>query len=71
MLLLAIGGVLTQDGNPVAYESRKLIKAKRSYIAPEKEMMEVVYCLKTWRHYFFGSRFTVKIDIVATSYFQN
>ncbi|XP_068666698.1 uncharacterized protein [Aristolochia californica] len=65
----AIGGVLEQDGHPVAYESRKLNEAERKYTVQEKEMMAVVHCLRTWRHYLLGSRFIVKTDNVATSYF--
>ena len=33
-------------------------------------MTAVVHCLRTWRHYLLGSRFVVKTDNVATSYFQ-
>ncbi|OMO92033.1 hypothetical protein CCACVL1_06931 [Corchorus capsularis] len=37
---------------------------------PLKEMTAVVHCLRTWRHYLLGSKFVVKMDNVATSYFQ-
>jgi len=30
----------------------------------------VVHYLRVWRHYLLGSRFVVKTDNVATSYFQ-
>jgi len=33
-------------------------------------MTAIVHCLRTWRHYLLGSRFVVKTDNVATSYFQ-
>ena len=36
----------------------------------EKEMMAIVHCLWTWRHYLRGSHFKVKTNNVATSYFQ-
>ena len=32
-------------------------------------MTAVVHCLRTWRHYLLGSKFIVKTDNVATSYF--
>ncbi|KAL3499013.1 hypothetical protein ACH5RR_041745 [Cinchona calisaya] len=67
----AIGGVLMQEGHPVAYESRKLSEAERRYTVQEKEMTAVVHCLRTWRHYILGSHFTVRTDNVATSYFQS
>ena len=34
-------------------------------------MTAIVHCLRTWRHYLLGSKFVVKIDNVATSYFQS
>ncbi|XP_057733997.1 uncharacterized protein LOC130949239 [Arachis stenosperma] len=66
----AIGGVLMQEGHPIAFESRKLNDTKRRYTIQEKEMTTVVHCLRTWRHYLLGSHFIVKTDNVATSYFQ-
>ncbi|KAL9252827.1 Retrovirus-related Pol polyprotein from transposon 17.6-like protein [Drosera capensis] len=65
----AIGGVLMQDGHPLAYESRKLNDTERRYTVQEKEMTAMVHCLRTWRHYLLGSKFVVKTDNVATSYF--
>jgi len=41
----AIGGVLMQEGHPVAYESRKLNDTERRYTVQEKEMTTVVHCL--------------------------
>ena len=67
----AIGGVLMQDGHPIAFESRKLNDAERRYTVQEKEMTAVVHCLRTWRHYLLGAAFVVKTDNVATSYFQS
>ena len=34
-------------------------------------MTAIVHCLRTWRHYLLGSKFVVKTDNVATSYFQS
>ena len=67
----AIGGVLMQDGHPIAFESRKLNDTERRYTVQEKEMTALVHCLCTWRHYLLGSRFVVKTNNVATSYFQS
>lgn len=66
----AIGGVLMQGGHPIAYESRKLNETERRYTVQEKEMTAVIHCLRTWRHYLLGSKFLVKTDNIATSYFQ-
>ena len=62
-----ICGVLTQDGHPIAYESRKLQDRERRYPMHEKEMTVVVHCLQVWRHYLLGKTFMVKMDNVATS----
>ena len=42
----ALGGVLVQEGHPIAYESRKLKEAEQRYSANEKEMTVVVHCLE-------------------------
>ncbi|CAN1260507.1 Transposon Ty3-I Gag-Pol polyprotein [Linum perenne] len=65
----AIGGVLMQEGHPIAFESRKLNDTERRYTVQEKEMIAVVHCLRVWRHYLLGAHFVVKTDNVATSYF--
>uniref|UniRef100_A0A803NAQ1 Reverse transcriptase RNase H-like domain-containing protein n=1 Tax=Chenopodium quinoa TaxID=63459 RepID=A0A803NAQ1_CHEQI len=67
----AIGGVLMQEGHPVAYESRKLNDTERRYPVHDKEMTAIIHCLRVWRHYLLGSRFTIYTNNVATSYFQN
>nr|XP_010315745.1 uncharacterized protein LOC101248530 [Solanum lycopersicum] len=67
----SIGGVLMQEGHPIAYESRKLNEAEQRYSAHEKEMTAVVHCLRTWRHYLLGAHFVVKTDNVVTTYFQS
>ncbi|GKV30882.1 hypothetical protein SLEP1_g39653 [Rubroshorea leprosula] len=67
---LAIGGVLMQDGHPIAFESRKLNDTERRYPVHDKEMTAIVHCLQVWRHYLLGSRFVIKTDNVAMSYFQ-
>nr|GEW28756.1 hypothetical protein [Tanacetum cinerariifolium] len=66
----AIGGVLMQDGHPIAFESRKLNETERKYTVQEKEITAVVHCLRIWRHYLLGLRFVIKTDNIAMSYFQ-
>jgi hypothetical protein len=43
----AIGGVIVQDGRPVAFESKKLSETERRWPTHEKEMWAVIHCLKT------------------------
>ncbi|GKU97925.1 hypothetical protein SLEP1_g10998 [Rubroshorea leprosula] len=67
---LAIGGVLMQDGHPIAFKSHKLNDTERRYLVHDKEMTAIVHCLRVWRHYLLGSRFVIKTDNVAMNYFQ-
>lgn len=60
-----------QDRHPIAFESRKLNETEWRYTVQKKEMTVIVHCLRTWRHYLLGSKFLVKTDNVATSYFQS
>ena len=66
----ALGGVLVQEGHPVAFESRKLNKAEQRYSTHEKEMTIVVHCLQQWRHYLLRSIFIVVTDNVASTFFK-
>ncbi|KAL0292961.1 UNVERIFIED_CONTAM: Retrovirus-related Pol polyprotein from transposon [Sesamum calycinum] len=47
----ALGGVLMQDGYPVAFEIRKLKDVERRYSVHEKELLAVVQSFRLWRHY--------------------
>ena len=66
---VALGGVLLQEGHPVAYESRKLGDVEQRYTAQEKEMLAVIHCLRVWRHYLLGAKFVVKTDNTGVSHF--
>ena len=66
----ALGGVLVQEGHPVAFESRKLKGAEQRYPTHEKEMTALVHCLQQWRHYLLGGIFTVVTDNVANTFFK-
>jgi hypothetical protein len=63
-------GVLLQEGQPVAFESRKLNDAKLNYQTTEKEMLAVVHALRVWWCYLEGAKFTVYTDHVSNTYFQ-
>jgi hypothetical protein len=62
---LGLGGVLLQEGHPVAFESRKLNSAELNYQTIEKEILAVVHALRVWRCYLEGAEFTVYIDHVS------
>jgi hypothetical protein len=57
-----VGGVLTQEGRPIAFESRKLNPAEEHYSPPELEMLAVVHCCKVWRCYIEGRDVHVHTD---------
>ena len=47
--------ILQQNGRPIAYESRKLLLAKRNYTTTEQELLAKVHALRTWRCYLEGA----------------
>ena len=62
----AEGGIVSQcddDGvlHPCAFYSRKFTPAELNYEIYDKEMLAIVDCLTTWRHYFEGSPHQLKI----------
>jgi hypothetical protein len=65
----AIGGVIVQDGKPVAFESKKLSETERRWPTHEKEMWAVIHCFKTWGHYIGSKDVVVWTDNVTLKYF--
>jgi len=49
-----IGGVLTQNGNFICYESRNLKEKERNYVVNDLELETIVHTLKMWKHYLMG-----------------
>ena len=49
-----LGAVISQEGKPVAFLSRKLNCAQQNYITTEKEFLSIVECLKEFRNILFG-----------------
>jgi hypothetical protein len=70
----SIGGVLLQlhDGHfqPVAYASRKMIKAELNYITTEQEILAIVYCFRKWRCYLDGTKVIVHTDHEPLTWLQ-
>ena len=58
----ALGGVLLQDGQPLAYTSRALTSTEVNYTQIEKEMLAVVHCCKKFHYCIFGHQTRVKSD---------
>ncbi|GKA06502.1 putative nucleotidyltransferase, ribonuclease H [Tanacetum coccineum] len=59
---VAIGGVLSQCGRPVAYFSEKLTGPKSRYTTYDLEFYVVVQAVKHWRHYLFHKEFVLFTD---------
>jgi len=58
----AIGGVLEQDGHPIAYEYHRLSSAEEKYSQYEKEFLAALVCLRKWKHYIEGRQFRLHTD---------
>jgi hypothetical protein len=54
------GGVLTQNGHEILYESRKLKKNVRNYARHDLKSATIVYALKMWRNYLMGIKFELR-----------
>ena len=52
-----LGGVLTQEGHVIAYESRKLKLHENNFAAYDLELAVIIHALKMWRHHLIGRRF--------------
>ena len=52
---LGLGCVLMQNGKVVAYASRQLKIHEQNYATHDLELAAVVFALKLWRHYLYGS----------------
>ena len=50
-----LGAVLMQERNVIAYASRKLKVHERNYPTHDLELDAVVFALKQWRHYLYGT----------------
>jgi hypothetical protein len=59
---LGIGSVLTQNGKPIAYESRKLSDTEKNWSTGDQELWAVIHSLTIWRCYLEGIKFTVVTD---------
>ena len=57
-----------QNRQVVAYASRQLKVHERNYPTHDLELAAVVFVLKLWRHYLFGSRFDVFSDHKSLKY---
>ncbi|GJT85456.1 putative reverse transcriptase domain-containing protein [Tanacetum coccineum] len=57
-----LGGVLMQRGKVIAYASRQLKIHKKNYTTHDLELGAIVFALKTWRHYLYGTKSVIYMD---------
>ncbi|GJW08269.1 putative reverse transcriptase domain-containing protein [Tanacetum coccineum] len=57
-----LGAVLMQRENFIAYASRQLKIHEKNYTTHDLELGAVVFALKMWRHYLYGTKCVVFID---------
>ena len=69
--LSGLGCVLMQRGKVIAYASRQLKYAEKKYPVHDLELVAVVFALKIWRHYLYGTRCSVFTDHKSLQYIQN
>ncbi|KAK1406366.1 hypothetical protein QVD17_41660 [Tagetes erecta] len=57
-----LGCVLMQRGKVIAYASRQLKENEVNYPTHDLELAAVVFALKIWRHYLYGTKCTLYTD---------
>jgi hypothetical protein len=56
---IGIGGILLQEGKPVAYFSKKLSRPSLIFSTYDKELYALVHVLETWKHYLWPKEFVI------------
>ncbi|MCO5559584.1 hypothetical protein L7F22_013185 [Adiantum nelumboides] len=65
----AIGAVLLQDGQPIAFESKKLDTTQQNYSVYERELYAIIHALKKWQHYLYGAQFEIVFEHESIKWF--
>jgi len=68
---IGIGGVLMQEGKPIAFFSEKLKGACLNYSTYDKELYALFRVLKTWQHYLWPREFVLKTDHESLKHFRS
>ena len=71
---VGLGAMLLQqyeDGVfPVAYASKKLLKREQNYSVIERECLAIVFGIKKFEKYLYGTQFTIETDHAPLAYIQ-
>lgn len=65
---IGLGAILSQNGHPIAFFSKKLSSRAQSKSVYERELMAVVLSVQEWRHYLLGRKFTIISDQKALKF---
>ncbi|GJX31557.1 putative reverse transcriptase domain-containing protein [Tanacetum coccineum] len=60
--LQGLGAVLIQREKVIAYASRQLKSHEENYTTHDLKLGAVIFALKIWRHYLYGTKYTVFTD---------
>jgi hypothetical protein len=63
-----IGGVVTQNGHVIIYESRNIKEHERNYATHDLELVVIFHALRMWRHYLMGKKFELRTDHIGLKY---
>ena len=63
-----LGCVLMQHGRVIAYASRQLKTHETNYPTHDLELAAVIFSLRVWRHYLYGSRVQIFTDHKSLRY---
>ncbi|GJZ48783.1 putative reverse transcriptase domain-containing protein [Tanacetum coccineum] len=66
-----LGAVLMQREKVIAYTSRQLKIHEKNYMTHDLELGAVVFALKIWRHYLYGTKCTVFTDHKSLQHILN
>nr|XP_027093630.1 uncharacterized protein LOC113714031 [Coffea arabica] len=65
---MGLGCVLMQNGQVIAYASRKLKSHEQNYLTHDLKLAAVVFALQKWRHYLYGITFEIFTDHKSLKY---
>ena len=57
-----LGGVVSQEGKPIAFFSKKLNPGQKNYPITEKDLLSIVETLKEFKYLLLGNRITIHTD---------
>ena len=56
------GGVLSQNGFVICYESKKLKEHEKNYTTHDLDLASIVHALRKWIHYLMGKSFEIRTE---------